>query len=282
MKIPSLLCVAVAFLGCSDPDPAPGECPANAVVNAGHRGTGVKADDNSLPENTLPSFEQAVVEGADMIELDVAHSADGVLMVIHDASVDRTTDGTGCVGDLTVAELQALDAAAGTSLAGTGVVIPTLDEVLAAIDVDVNIEIKVHEGDCSPTDRAQTAADVVAAIAADTADRRIIVSSFDADALTAVADLDPDIYLGLLTLVFDDAPLAEERGFDALNILSIAVRDAADVEAIRAHGLDVNVWTENSAVNMANHFTSGVDMIITDEPDVMATARAAWCADNGY
>jgi len=274
--------IVIALAGCADPDEPSGECPANAVVNVAHRGTGTNTPDNPFPENTLEAFAQGAVEGAQMIELDVIHSADGVLMVIHDESVDRTTDGTGCVGDLTAAELKMLDAAAGTSLEGTGVTIPTLDEVLAATALDVNIEIKVHTGDCSTTDRDLAAADVVAAIAGDTSGRRFVVSSFDADVLTAVHDVEPSIYLGLLALVPDDAAVAEARGFDALNLLSVNVRDRDDVEAIRAHGLDVVVWTENGAANIDNHLTSGVDMIITDEPDVVETVRADWCDRNGY
>lgn len=281
MKPLCVLGVAVAFAGCGDSGPT-GECPAGAVVNVAHRGTGTNSADNPFPENTLEAFAQGEAEGAQMIELDVVHSADGVLMVIHDPSVDRTTDGTGCVGDLTVAELKQLDAAAGTSLEGTGVTIPTLDEVLAATDLDINIEIKVDSGACPTGDRAVAAADVVAAIAGDTSGRQFVVSSFDADVLTAVRDLDPAVYIGLLTLVNDDAAVAETRGFDALNVLSVNVRDRDDAEAIRAHGLDVVVWTENGAVAIDNHMTSGVDMIITDEPDVVETVRADWCERNGY
>ncbi|MCA9676747.1 MAG: hypothetical protein H6709_01885 [Kofleriaceae bacterium] len=284
MKLLWLLGAVVAFLGCADPDPGPptGDCPANAVTNAAHRGTGVNTADNPFPENTLEAFAQGKVEGAQMIELDVVHSLDGALMVIHDPTVDRTTDGTGCVGDLTEAELKQLDAAVGTPLEGTGVTIPTLDEVLASTDLGVNIEIKVHTGSCSTTDRARAAADVVAAIHADTTGRRFVVSSFDADVLSDVQDLDPSLYLGLLTLVPDDAALAESRGFDSLNVLSVNVRDAVDADAIRAHGLDVVVWTENDPVNIDNHFTTGVDMIITDEPDRVEAGRVAWCERNGY
>ncbi len=281
MKHLHVLTLALAFAGCTDGEQPPGACPADTVVNTGHRGTGVNSASNPFPENTLASFAQAAAEGASMIELDVSRSADGALMVLHDASVDRTTDGTGCVGDLTLAELQLLDAAAGTSLAGTGVTISTLDEVLAATALDVNIEIKFHTGDCSPTDRDLIAQDVVAAIAADTTGRRFVVSSFDADVLTAVQALDPTIYLGLLTLSADDAALAETRGFAALNVFSLTAREA-EVEAIHARGLDVAVWTENSAAVIDDHLTAGVEMVITDDPDVMETARAAWCARNGY
>jgi glycerophosphoryl diester phosphodiesterase len=281
MKAWLALAITLGLGACGD-DPPSGECPANAVVNTGHRGTGTNSADNPMPENTLESFAQAEVEGAQMIELDVVHSSDGELMVIHDASVDRTTDGIGCVGDLTAADLKLLDAGFGTSLEGTGVTIPTLDEVLAATELDVNIEIKVHDGACSTTDRARVAADVVAAIAADPSGRWFVVSSFDADVLTEVHDLDPEIYLGLLTLIPDDAALAETRGFDALNVLSVNVRDGSDAEAIRAHGLDVVVWTENGAAAIDNHLTTGVDMIITDDPEVVEATRAEWCDRNGF
>ena len=282
MKSLYLLGVILALAACGDDGAPSGECPANAVVNVGHRGTGTNSAENPFPENTLEAFAQGELEGAQMIELDVVHSLDGVLMVIHDEDVDRTTDGTGCVGDLTLAELKALDAGFGTSMEGMGVTIPTLDEVLAATDLDMNIEIKVHTGTCSLTDRDLVAADVLAAMDADTSGRRFIVSSFDADVLTAVRGLDADAYLGLLTLVSDDAALAEERGFDALNVLSVNVRVPADADAIRAHGLVVIVWTENGAVAIDNHMTTGVDMIITDEPDVVETVRADWCERNGY
>ncbi|HMR09838.1 MAG TPA: glycerophosphodiester phosphodiesterase family protein, partial [Polyangiaceae bacterium] len=161
------LFAAILLAGCgSDPDPSAGPgadagadsgtggvgggdggcaCAADKVVNSGHRGTGTNSSLNPFPENTIESIKQAFAEGAEMSELDVVHSKDGVLVVIHDDTVNRTTNGTGCVGDLTVAELQGLDAAVGTSLAGTGVKIPTLTELLAAVDGGLNIEIKLQD-----------------------------------------------------------------------------------------------------------------------------------------
>lgn len=269
-----VVCAGVVMAGRS---PGYAQCPADDVINAGHRGTGVNDPSNAYPENTIESFLQAQAEGAQMIELDVTHSADGQLVVIHDAKVDRTTDGSGCVGDMTVAELQQLDAAFGTSLEGTGVVIPTLAEVLAATNLDINIEIKFHEGSCSTTDVPRTARDVITAINGDSAGRRFVVSSFSADVLSAVKAENPSIYLGLLTLVPDDASIAASRGFDALNVFSLTVRDPDLVTQIRDMGLDVNVWTENDPFLMSDHLSSGVSMIITDEPDVLETARTDWC-----
>ncbi|MBI4955885.1 MAG: glycerophosphodiester phosphodiesterase [Myxococcales bacterium] len=199
-------------------------CREAAVVVMGHRGTGTNGPANPWPENTLPSFEQGVAEGADWIELDVQHSADGALVVLHDETVDRTTDGTGCAGALGQAALAALDAAAGTPLAGTGVTIPTLDEVLAAVDVGVNIEIKIESGgSCPASDRTLLAADVVAAIHADAKSRPLLVSSFDADVLTLVKALDASVPVGLLGVDPADLTVATSRGFDALHPFYLAV-----------------------------------------------------------
>ncbi len=92
----------------------------------GHRGACDVA-----PENTLPSFQRAVADGADIVEMDVRLSADGYPVVIHDATVDRTTDGTGLVSSLTLAQLSRLDAGAWFGASFAGARIPTLAEVLA-------------------------------------------------------------------------------------------------------------------------------------------------------
>src|SRR5512141_2609782 len=89
-----------------------------------HRGASTHA-----PENTLPAFELALEEGADGVELDAKLSADGKVVVIHDATVDRTTDGHGRVSELSLQELKALDAGASFGDRFRGVRIPTLDEV---------------------------------------------------------------------------------------------------------------------------------------------------------
>jgi hypothetical protein len=94
--------------------------------------------------------------------------------------------------------------------------------------------------------------------------------------LSAIRDLDADVHLGLLTLVPDDAPLAVERGFDALNLLSLTAREEA-IADITALGLFLAVWTENDHYRMQDHLLFGVDMVITDEPDLFASVRTEWC-----
>ncbi|MBN2283138.1 MAG: glycerophosphodiester phosphodiesterase [Deltaproteobacteria bacterium] len=104
-----------------------------------HRG-----DSAHFPENTIPAFTAAVAAGADMIELDVTMTADGHLVVIHDRTVDRTTDGTGRVSDLTLARLRKLDAGSWKGSRFRGVRVPTLEEVFEAVGktLPINIEIK--------------------------------------------------------------------------------------------------------------------------------------------
>lgn len=272
----ALLAAALPLGGCGDDDGAC-DCPADQVINCGHRGTGTNGPGNEYPENTIPSFEQAVLEGADMVELDVQHSSDGALVVIHDDTVNRTTDATGCVGDYLLDALQALDAAVDTPLAGTGVTLPTLGEVLEAVDVGVNVEIKVNEAsECPTSDLPALAEDVVAAIAADSKDRLVVVSSFDLDVLLEVQALDPSIPLGFLTLVASDGPVAEANGLAALNVLG-GLLGQADVADLLASGLEVNVWTINDPALMDDFFEWGVSMIISDEPDVVAERREAYC-----
>ena len=92
----------------------------STVYNQGHRGTGANAPGNDYPENTIPSFIQGFAEGADMVELDTQLSQDEAVVVIHDATLNRTTDCTGSVRDLNLAEIQACDAGYGTPMAGQG------------------------------------------------------------------------------------------------------------------------------------------------------------------
>ena len=249
---------------------AAGDCPeVSTPTVCGHRGTGANAPGNPLPENTLPSFQQASAEGATMVELDVMHAADGALVVIHDETVDRTTDGTGCVGDLTLGQLSALDAGVGTALEGTAVTIPTLALVLDTVDVAVNVEIKLPDSaGCPDPDRGLLAADVVDLIHAHP-DRPIVVSSFDMEVLTTVHALDPDVYVGLVTLdPIADMEVAHSAGLSAIHPIFVGATPEI-VEAAHALGLQVAPWTVDDVTFLTMMVDAGVDTIITNEPDVL-------------
>lgn len=96
------------------------------------------------PENTLPAFAKAIADGADVLELDVHLTRDGHVIILHDATLERTTDGSGYAKDRTLAELRALDAGAKFSPAFPAT-IPTLAELLDQNDLPLNIEIKVND-----------------------------------------------------------------------------------------------------------------------------------------
>lgn len=257
------------------------EC--SCTQNIGHRGTGKSVAGDPFAENTIPSFKKAFDEGAGMIELDVMHTSDGKLVVIHDPTLDRTTSGKGCVGERTLSQLKALDAAKGTAMAGKGVTIPTLEEVLAAIPGPVNIELKMSEGRCPATNRKKLAADVVAAMKAAIPARSFLVSSFDTDALDEVKKIAPDVPLGFLTgktvtaTVIDDVKRA---GYQAINP-AFANVSATVVERAHQAGLRVYPYTVNAAAEMRRLLTLSdklsVDGIITDDPDVMQTTQRAAC-----
>lgn len=259
---------------------APPSCPSARVVCA-HRGMGESDASAGYPENTLPSFLAAVDAGASMIELDVMRSSDGELVVIHDDAVDRTTDGTGCVRAMTADALRKLDAGHGTPMRGRGLRIPTLDEVLEAVGVELNVEIKVRRAPGCPADGgAELAGAVVRALRRDPRQRRVIVSSFDVEVLDAVRRLEPERYIGWLSIWSGDADEARAHRFDALHLLHWAATPAA-IEHAHAQGLDVNVWTVDEPGTMESLLRAGVDMIITNSPSRLGEARAGQCARAG-
>ena len=252
-------------------------CDVAELAICGHRGTGPKG---AFPENTIESLNQAVREGAELVELDVQLSADGHVVLMHDDTVERTTDGNGCVANLTLAELQALDAAVGTPLEGQGVRVPTLAETMGQVDSGLNIELKVPDDpSCPLPDSSALVQAVVAQIQADTKTRRIMVSSFDITALDQVKALDASIEVGFLasaavTVVQD----AVSHGFEGINILAL-VATPERVDEAHAAGLAVNVWTVNDEPTLQQMLDRKVDMVITDEPDLLLELRAARCSE---
>lgn len=116
--------------------------PAGVSHACAHRG-----DMKNFPENTIPALESAVRKGAHMIELDVALTKDGKLVLMHDDTVDRTTDGTGKVGDFTFEELRALDAGSWFGDAHAGTRIPTLEEALNVIPRHILCNVHLKKGD---------------------------------------------------------------------------------------------------------------------------------------
>lgn len=244
--------------------------PGSPLQVIGHRGAAAAA-----PENTLPSFRHAVRVGADAVELDLHVCRSGELVVIHDPLVDRTTEARGAVADLTLDELQALDAGYRFTpdrgrtfpFRGRGVSVPTLAEVLDEVgELPVVAEVK-----SAPAGEA-----LGDLLANHPAAERILVGGFSPRAVEAARaharwtcaytdELRPYVLLGKVGL----AGLAVPR-VDAAMVPPRwrAIRVATPRFVRRAHrdGLGVFVWTVNEPRQARKLFEWGVDGLVTDAP----------------
>lgn len=222
--------------------PESGSPGVRCIAHGGFAGT------NS--ENTVTAVRNAAGAGADAVEVDVRRCESGELVVIHDATVDRVTDGSGAVADHSLDSLRALD------VLGTGEGVPTLGEVLAAIpDVEVNVELK---------ERGLAAATL--AVAADH-DTDVLVSSFDAGELHEAREAGT-APLAVLFAEDPDAAFAEARRLDCWALHPHRrLCDAALVGRAHDAGFDVNAWTVGSAEAARRLRTAGVDGLIADAPE---------------
>ncbi|MCU0868147.1 MAG: glycerophosphodiester phosphodiesterase [Burkholderiales bacterium] len=242
-----------------------------------HRGAGTLA-----PENTLVALRVAASCGCAGVEFDVRLAADDVPVLLHDATLDRTTDATGPVSHRDAATLARIDAGSwfGNEFVDTHV--PTLAAAAAlakACGLWCNVELKCDGADAADRDRARHHGRVIAQ-AVDAAWRDAspapLVSSFDEHALAAVADVAPDLPRGLLVAQLDGTTLRRAEALRCRAICAPATQiDAAFVDAAHAQALGVLAWTVNDAGLAITLFEHGVDAIVTDElreipPDFIA------------
>ncbi|GAA0675347.1 glycerophosphodiester phosphodiesterase [Natronoarchaeum mannanilyticum] len=214
-----------------------------------HRGYAAEA-----PENTLAALRRAG-RHADAVEIDVRRCGSGDLVVIHDAEVDRLTDGTGRVADLSLAELEALD------VLGSGESIPTLAEVLSIVPADVAINVELKE--------TGIATDAVEAI--DPAENPVIVSSFSERALRETRAASASIPTAYLADRLRDRPVTTAVELDcrcvhprfALCFYSPIISRAHDL------GLGVNAWTVDDPLVVRALCRLGVDGVVTDRSGVV-------------
>jgi len=243
----------------------PGSRRSHRPLILAHRGARLWA-----PENTMAAFRLAAEMGADGVELDVQLCKDGEAVVIHDPTVDRTTNGNGRVKDLTLAELQALDAGGWFAPQFAGERIPTLAQVLHELGprLVLNIELK----STSPfTDGLE--AEVVRLVEDANLAHRVILSSFNPVALWRVRRLNPNLTTGLL--YGPHLPLPLRRRWlqplarpDALHPRWDTVTEQMVVAAHRRR-LAVHPWTCEDPESMRRLIDWGVDAIITVRPDLL-------------
>lgn len=215
----------------------------------GHRGAA-----GILPENTIPGFEHAIALGCGATECDLRLSADGQLIICHDATVDRTTDGSGAVLEMTFDQLRALDA-------GGGAPLPTYDEVLATCAGRIIL--------LSEMKAAGTPAPAVAAVRARGLEASVYFTSFQLDLLEEVRALGDDL---LLAAIYS-APVPED--FDRLAAMRVSAVDVhwrnltpEFVQQVLARGWTARGWNPNTAEDVRTTLDLGVTSVSSDYPDL--------------
>ncbi len=228
----------------------------------GHRGA-----KNYAPENTLAAFTLALEQGADGVELDAKLSMDGAVVVHHDATVDRTTNGHGKVAQLSLAQLRGLDAGSFFSEKYRGEKIPTLDEVFETIGkrAIINVELTNYS-----TPRDALVEKVCELVRKHALQAHIIFSSFFPGNLKRAASLLPEVPRGLLALDGWKGAWARSFGFNFGDYYATHpyLTDVTHEQVKRVHRIQrkINVWTVNQEADFRRLIDWGVDGIITDDP----------------
>ncbi len=260
--------------GCSGPEPGHpfflDEKPGVQVI--AHRGgAGLR------PENTLAAFQHAVELGADVLEMDVRLTADGAIVVIHDATVDRTTEGSGTVAEMTLEKLRALDAGYRWSpdggkafpYRGRGLRVPALEEVFARLPA---ARMVVEMKQFTPA----SAAALCSLVRRAGMPGKVLVASFANDALRAFRDACPEVATSMSA--YEARLFVTLRGFYAPAAAALQVPDRMRemvlvtpelVATARRRKLKLHVWTVNDAARMRELVGLGVDGIMTDRPDLL-------------
>jgi glycerophosphoryl diester phosphodiesterase len=234
-----------------------------------HRGYAAVA-----PENTLAAFRAALEAGADALEFDVRLTKDGHPIIMHDAAVDRTTNGHGPVASKTLAQIRALSANRRFAPRFAGEKVPTLDEVLALARGRAMVLAELKD-----PDRARLPRILAEALARHDMKARALVISFHPGSLVRFRREAPDVPVGLLAYPYDP-PARRALAVRADAMLGFfGALDRRVVRATQAAGLEVYTWTVNDRAAMRRAARLGVDGIITDDVgtarEVVAAAAAA-------
>ncbi|MHB1354491.1 MAG: glycerophosphodiester phosphodiesterase [Anaerolineae bacterium] len=222
------------------------------------------------PENTLVAFRAAIAAGADGVECDITRCATGEIVIIHDDTLDRTTDGSGKVLDTPFTDLRKLDAGAWFAKAFAKEHIPTLDELLDLAQnlIKVNIEIK---GMSTQDDGIE--AEVAEMVRQRAMQDSVIISSFNPWALKRMYQAAPELCCALLYTHGSPVNSALEWALPSLHLQAVhpvyTMVDQDYVDWAHKQGYLVNVWTVNELADMEKMIRLGVDGIITDHPALL-------------
>lgn len=244
-------------------------------IQAAHRGASAYA-----PENTLAAARLAVELGCHLVETDVQRSRDGVLVLVHDTTLARTTDAATVfpdrapwrVGDFSHEELLRLDAGSWRGKIFVGEPIPTLGQLVEQLDgTQTGLLLEVKAPHLYPGIERDVAAELdrhAGWVRAAAPTGRLVVQSFDWECMRALREHLPEVPVGLLGAP-DVGDLPELAAW-VTQVNPEFTRCSDDyVERLHAHGLDVLTWTVDDPVQMRAALDSGVDGVITNRPDVL-------------
>ncbi|MFZ5697903.1 MAG: glycerophosphodiester phosphodiesterase [Pseudomonadota bacterium] len=238
------------------------------MIVIGHRGARGEA-----PENTLPAFLHALAAGVRHFELDVRLAYDGRPVVIHDESVDRTTDETGAVACFPAAHLASLDARRNTAGWHGFTGIPTLEEVLVACTAAASWQLEI-KSDKPARIKVLIHAMAELLVSLRMTDR-VTLTSLDINVLKIAQKEAPGITRGYVAEQVEPAPLATAKKLGcALLVANWRITDEALVQAAHAACIPVSVWTVNDLLVAERMFNIGVDSLITDFPTAMLAHTA--------
>ena len=245
---------------------------ARPSANLGHRGVGPTSPDNPYPENSISSFLAAMEAGADGISFDVEITQDGKPIVMHDDTLDRTTDCTGCVSAMTFDQIRTcrlLDGDGNPTVEPP----PTLLEAYTALGPTaiMDLELKVFGEDCltETTGPEELVASVLDEVTTLGGEDQTIFSSFDETVVELVKTEQPGYYAALLSrnpgpeLVDTAVALGLEAIHPLFSVTADTVQAALDAE------LQVNIWTVNTSELMLEQIDKGSTGIITDNPELL-------------
>jgi glycerophosphoryl diester phosphodiesterase len=233
-----------------------------------HRGASGHA-----PENTLVAVRRAMEMRAEMVEVDILLSKDGIPLLLHDPSLDRTTNGSGVVSDYTMDELKLLDAGSWFGDQFAGERIPTVDELLELCKGKMALNLEIKTQAVTDTIEGGIVEKVVELVRRHGMERNVIFSSFDPRAIKHLKTIAPDIAGAILydNRLYDGkhpVDIVSELGADAFNCHWRQVRPTL-VDSLHEVGVPINVYTVNSDTLMHQMLEMGVNGIFTDFPDVL-------------
>ncbi|MDX1805512.1 MAG: glycerophosphodiester phosphodiesterase family protein [Paenisporosarcina sp.] len=235
------------------------------VDNIAHRGAAGYA-----PENTIAAFDKAIEMKADYIEMDIQRTKDGELVIIHDTSVDRTTEGSGYIKDLTLNELRSLDAGSwkGTEFAGEK--IPTFDEILDKYHGKIGILLELKAPEIYPGIEESIAQELKDRHLDKPQNEKMILQSFNFESMKKMNTLLPNVPIGVLTWSKADTTPQALKEFSAYADYfnpSYGLINEELVNQVHSLGMKISSWTVRSQESADFLLEMNVDGIITDYPD---------------